>query len=107
MRSSDAVARYGGEEFAILLPATDPPGALIVAERIRAAVEALALPHAQSDIAGHVTVSVGVASVTVSSGGLPAQLVGAADAALYRAKKEGRNRVVAAEAASDSAVQAA
>lgn len=98
-RTSDAVARYGGEEFSILLPATDPGGARLVAERIRAAVEALALTHAQSEIADHVTVSIGVASVMVSSGDMPAQLVGAADAALYRAKKEGRNRVVAADAA--------
>lgn len=98
-RTSDAVARYGGEEFSILLPATDPEGACLVAERIRAAVEALALPHAGSEIADHVTVSIGVASVIVSSGDAPTQLVGAADKALYRAKKEGRNRVVAAEAA--------
>ena len=99
MRSSDAVARYGGEEFAILLPATDPPGALIVAERIRAAVEALALPHAQSDIAGHVTVSVGAASLVVPLHGEPTQLVGLADQALYRAKQLGRNRVAMAEMA--------
>lgn len=94
MRSSDAIARYGGEEFAVLLPATDPEGALIVAERMRAAVEALALPHAQSEIADHVTVSIGVASMHVGNDGLSAGLVAAADAALYRAKHEGRNRVV-------------
>lgn len=96
-RASDAVARYGGEEFAILLPATEPEGALLVAERIRAAVEALALPHSGSDIAGHVTVSIGVASVPATHSGLPARLVAAADAALYRAKREGRNRAVLAE----------
>jgi diguanylate cyclase (GGDEF)-like protein len=106
-RSSDAVARYGGEEFAILLPATDPAGAGVVAERIRAAVEALRLPHSGSDIAGHVTVSIGVASATVTSDGVPTQLVGAADAALYRAKKEGRNRVVAAVGEDVRAAQAA
>lgn len=95
-RSSDSVARYGGEEFAILLPATDPEGASLVAERIRAAVESLAMPHEKSGVADHVTVSIGVASAIVSTGGMPTQLVGVADAALYRAKKEGRNRVVMA-----------
>jgi diguanylate cyclase (GGDEF)-like protein len=100
-RSSDAVARYGGEEFAIILPATDPAGACIVAERIRAAVEALAMPHEHSDIADHVTVSIGVASVIVTTEGLPAQLIGFADAALYRAKNEGRNRVVMAHQGED------
>ena len=106
-RSSDAVARYGGEEFAILLPATDPPGACIVAERIRAAVEALRLPHSGSTVADHVTVSIGVASVVVTTEGVPTQLVGAADAALYRAKHEGRNRVVLADSETGPAAQAA
>ena len=107
MRSSDAVARYGGEEFAILLPATDPEGACIVAERIRAAIEALQLPHSGSTVADHVTVSIGVASAAVSSGDVPEQLVGAADEALYRAKHEGRNRVVLAGRAADPAAQPA
>ena len=105
-RSSDAVARYGGEEFAIILPATDPEGACIVAERIRAAVENLAMPHEKSEVADHVTVSIGVASAIVSTGGMPTQLVGVADAALYRAKKEGRNRVVMARMEAAPAVQA-
>lgn len=97
-RTSDSIARYGGEEFAILLPATEPEGAVIVAERIREAVEAMAMPHAGSEIAEHVTVSIGVASVNVQHGTMPANLVALADAALYRAKREGRNRVVQADA---------
>ncbi len=92
-RSSDEVARYGGEEFAILLPTTDQPGACIVAERIRVAVEELAMPHARSAIADHVTISIGVASMAVSMQAVPTQLVGIADQALYRAKQQGRNRV--------------
>jgi diguanylate cyclase (GGDEF)-like protein len=96
-RASDSVARYGGEEFAILMPATEPDGAMVVAERIRAAVEALALPHAGSEVADHVTVSIGVASIQSTSEGAPARLIAAADAALYRAKHAGRNRAVMAE----------
>jgi diguanylate cyclase (GGDEF)-like protein len=105
MRSSDAVARYGGEEFVILLPATDPEGACLVAERIRAAVEKLAMPHAKSEVADHVTVSIGVASIIVTTEGLPTQLIGFADEALYRAKHEGRNRVVMARQEAAPAVQ--
>lgn len=93
-RAGDAVARYGGEEFAVLLPATGPKSALAIAERICAAVQALRLPHAQSEIADHVTVSIGVATVQAANDGMPAHLVAAADAALYRAKLAGRNRAV-------------
>lgn len=102
-RASDAVARYGGEEFSVLMPATEPEGALLVAERIRAAVEALHLPHSGSDVADHVTISVGVASILATNSGMPARLVAAADAALYRAKHEGRNRAVLAEPLEEAA----
>lgn len=95
-RSSDEVARYGGEEFAILLLATDLKGACIVAERIRAAVENLAMPHAKSEVADCVTVSIGVSSMVVALHGEQAQLLSAADKALYQAKKDGRNRVAPA-----------
>ncbi|MBI5900733.1 MAG: diguanylate cyclase [Rhodocyclales bacterium] len=95
-RSSDAVARYGGEEFAVLLPSTEAAGALIVAQRICSAVADLRLPHAESEAAGYVTVSIGVACMTVSRESLPADLVALADGALYQAKREGRNQALLA-----------
>jgi diguanylate cyclase (GGDEF)-like protein/PAS domain S-box-containing protein len=93
-RPADVAARYGGEEFAAILPNTDPEGARHVAELIRGAVERLNLPHAASSAADHVTISVGVASVVPRDGMLPDELIRHADEALYRAKKEGRNRTV-------------
>ena len=67
--------------------------ALAVAERIRIEAEALAIPHAASPVAGHITVSIGVATVTPDSDGAPVRLVDSADRALYRAKEKGRNRL--------------
>lgn len=94
-RAGDLVARYGGEEFAILLPNTDSAGAACVAERVRAAVEALQLPHAASDTAPVVTLSMGVAVFTPQQLGeaTPEDLIHHADQALYQAKAQGRNRV--------------
>ena len=93
-RAGDLVARYGGEEFAALLPNTDLAGTLEVGERIRAAVQALAIPHKHSPY-GVVTVSVGAASLMPRFEDSSAALVQAADAALYQAKHTGRNRVAA------------
>jgi two-component system, sensor histidine kinase LadS len=94
-RGSDMVARYGGEEFVLVAPATDAEQALALAQRACAAVQALALPHSGSDF-GHVTLSCGVAAVVPQPGQDSAQLLRAADAALYRAKHQGRNQAVAA-----------
>ncbi|MGE5470806.1 MAG: diguanylate cyclase [Bacteroidota bacterium] len=98
-RPADLAARYGGEEFAIIMPNTDLAGARAVAERICAAVRERAIPHAASDVARHVTLSLGVAACVPSAHGSPGTLVADADAALYRAKRSGRNRVVAEETA--------
>lgn len=92
-RGSDTPARYGGEEFAVILPDTGPEGASIVAERIRQAVIALGIPH-DGSLYGEVTVSLGIASMTPDESNQPQSLVMAADRALYRAKREGRNRAV-------------
>ncbi|MBD0272760.1 MAG: diguanylate cyclase, partial [Acetobacteraceae bacterium] len=99
-RPGDLPARYGGEEFALILPATDETGAAAVAERLRTRMEARGVPHAANLPWGVVTASIGVATVR-PAGAEPDtdNLLRAADAALYRAKAEGRNRVGLAGAA--------
>jgi diguanylate cyclase (GGDEF)-like protein len=94
----DFPARYGGEEFAMLLPGLDLASAVHVAEQLRAAVETRHLPHAAAPL-GRVTVSIGVASLRPAPGTAARTLIGAADAALYAAKRRGRNTVVAHEPA--------
>ncbi|WPL18732.1 Bacteriophytochrome cph2 [Thiorhodovibrio winogradskyi] len=91
-RPGDAIARYGGEEFVLLLPNTDQAGARATAERARAAVFTRNLPHAHSDTADRVTVSLGVAATQPDSN-KPNALLKAADNALYEAKRSGRNRL--------------
>lgn len=89
----DLVARFGGEELVLLLPGRDLDAARAVGERLRAAVEAAALPHPASPVAPHVTVSVGVGVLVPSPSRPPELLVAAADRAMYAAKQQGRNRV--------------
>jgi diguanylate cyclase (GGDEF)-like protein len=92
LRPDDVVARYGGEEFALILPNCSLEGARAVADRVRAAVAALKLP---TDVRErpHVSVSIGVATLTDASSQSPADLVSWADEALYSAKHGGRDRV--------------
>ncbi len=90
-RPNDLAARYGGEEFAILLPDTDDAGVVAVAERIRAAIESLGIPHLGNP-AGRMTVSVGAVSKRPRLADDVRHLVAAADKALYSAKRAGRNR---------------
>jgi diguanylate cyclase (GGDEF)-like protein len=92
-RTEDIFARYGGEEFVAVLPDTDLHGAVIVAERMREAVGGLSIVHSGT-VLDSVTISAGVASL-VPHDANAAHLVEVADAALYRAKNGGRNRVVA------------
>lgn len=90
LRSNDLVCRWGGEEFLLILPDTPPDGAMLVAERLRAAVAAL------SDLPLTVTVSIGVASCAQDDTHF--EVVARADEALYQAKDDGRNQVVLANA---------
>jgi diguanylate cyclase (GGDEF)-like protein len=91
-RVADLVARYGGEEFVIVLPNTALAGAEDMARRIRAAVEDMGIVH-EGGVGGVVTVSLGAACVVPTPSSNPAVLIEAADRALYRSKREGRNCV--------------
>jgi diguanylate cyclase (GGDEF)-like protein len=91
-RSQDLVARYGGEEFAILLPQLDGRGASGVASRLMTELERMAIPHAASPTAPHLTASMGLASMTPGEQTSPSDLVQVADVRLYQAKADGRNR---------------
>ncbi len=94
VRGGDFVARYGGEEFAAILADTPLAGAQVVGERMRTAVEALAIPHPASE-SGHITASFGIASGIAMPEADPLKLVKLADKALYEAKRQGRNRICA------------
>ncbi|MCG8451903.1 MAG: diguanylate cyclase [Spirochaetales bacterium] len=97
-RFVDSVARFGGEEFIAVLPDTGREGALEVAERIRTTVIEQHIPHEYSPVSSVLTVSIGHATLVPQKGSDPLSLVESADRALYRAKKEGRNRSCAADA---------
>jgi diguanylate cyclase (GGDEF)-like protein/PAS domain S-box-containing protein len=102
-RPGDFVARYGGEEIVVILPSTPAPGALETANRVRGAIEALQIPHLGNVPGLVVTASLGVATLSPQSfvgADRSLELLESADAALYRAKESGRNRVLVAEPAS-------
>jgi diguanylate cyclase (GGDEF)-like protein len=97
-RGVDEPARYGGEEFAVALPETGLDGALELAERIRVRIEAEPVPRTDGASPIKVTASIGVASMRGAADGADT-LIAAADAALYQAKRAGKNRVTGAPAA--------
>jgi diguanylate cyclase (GGDEF)-like protein len=89
-RPADLAARYGGEEFAVLLPDTNADGAMRVAQKVRAGIEALRIAH-EGNPHGVVTVSIGVATIIPAAKTTQLDLTRPADAALYRAEAQGRN----------------
>lgn len=103
LRPDDSVSRYGGEEFLIMLPDTGAESAQAVAERLRERVMDLNIEHKTSPIGGALTISLGVMTWDApryvcsiqSPAEIGAELIHSSDAALYRAKQQGRNRVVA------------
>ncbi len=96
-RGADSAYRYGGEEFLMLLPEQDGVGATVALNRMRQAVEALAMPHPDNAPAGILTISAGIAIATGQCEQLPEGIIASADAALYQAKEAERNRVVVAQ----------
>lgn len=98
-RSTDLVCRIGGEEFAVLLPTTAEAEAVRLAQGMVNALDRLAIPHAKSSVAPHVSVSIGVASGVPSPNQSATSLLQRADAALYRRKRDlGRNGICVATA---------
>jgi len=96
-RKTDFIARVGGEEFAMLLPGTDSAGAMLVAEALRASVEALQIENKGSDSYGVITISAGVCSIIPQRNDRIEDLMRCADLGLYRAKKNGRNCIECSE----------
>jgi diguanylate cyclase (GGDEF)-like protein/PAS domain S-box-containing protein len=93
-RSADLVARIGGEEFAVILPNTNLEGAKVAAEKIRLAIQSLAIPHQDSKIDDKVTISLGIMSLMPTTGQSPTTLINQADQALLEAKRRGKNQSV-------------
>jgi diguanylate cyclase (GGDEF)-like protein len=106
-RAEDLVARYGGEEFAVILPGLDRREAALIAERLRSAIEALAIEHAWDGPEHRITISGGLVSRIPQTQGDHQGLVAAADQLLYAAKERGRNRVLVQALALDGDVSAA
>ncbi|NLK00123.1 MAG: diguanylate cyclase, partial [Clostridia bacterium] len=99
-RPGDFSARFGGEEFIVMLYNTTEEGAAVVAEKIRSQVEGLRIEN--EELSTFITVSLGAAAMTPNEDMEPCSLINAADQALYRAKKDGKNTVVRASALNSS-----
>lgn len=97
-RPADLAARFGGEEFIVILPATSVEGVRSIGEKLCQNIEELKIPHSAAKNNQHVTVSIGGTSVIPQVGESFSPIIEKADAALYEAKRAGRNRVVVREA---------
>jgi diguanylate cyclase (GGDEF)-like protein/PAS domain S-box-containing protein len=95
-RSRDFLARFGGEEFVLVLPETGSEAALTLAERCLSLVRQEQIPHAASDVAAVVTISLGVCTLFPQRNGNPLELLELVDQQLYKAKAAGRNRIAVA-----------
>lgn len=94
VRAEDAPARYGGEEFVVILSETELEGlAFRAGEHLRLAISNLGIEHPGSPISGHITMSVGVATLNFETDDCPGDLIAKADMAMYFAKQTGRNKV--------------
>ncbi len=96
VRPADIVARYGGEEFVAILPNTDHQGGFSLGEVFRKTIEVLKIPHAFSEIADHVTISIGLHTLIPTPEEQVESFLKKADDALYTSKKQGKNQVTSA-----------
>jgi adenylate cyclase len=98
LRGHDLAARYGGEEFVVVLPDSNTETAKVVAQRIRAKLQEMQIPHAGSQASQYVSISMGIASVYHNRAISATELIEVADQALYQAKSQGRDRAVVSDA---------
>jgi diguanylate cyclase (GGDEF)-like protein len=92
LRAGDFVVRYGGEEFVIILPYTDDSGACSVARQVLTQIRTLNIPHEKSLVTDHVTISVGITTISPTYTDKGKDYIKRADEALYLSKQKGRNR---------------